>query len=548
MNEALAQKKIITMVPPRLQPLTHRPIENVVRKRVAGYARVSTDSDEQENSYEAQVDYFTEYIQSRDEWKFVKIYTDEGITGTSTKHREGFNEMIADALAGKIDLIITKSVSRFARNTVDSLTAIRKLKDNGVEVYFQKENIYTFDGKGELMLTIMSSLAQEESRSISENVTWGIRKGFADGKVMMPYGSFLGYRKGDDGLPEIVPEEAEVVRTIYRRFLDGMTPHKIARSLTRANIPTPRGREIWSESTVASILSNERYKGDALLQKSFCTDFLTKKFKKNEGEVPQYYVKNSHPAIVSEEVYDLVQLEIEARREYGNRYSGKGLFASRIVCGDCGGYFGSKVWHSNDRYRRVIWRCNGKYGEGRTKEERCATPHVTEFEIMDAFVRVMENVIEDKSRILDECQEILDAIMDTEDLDRRINSMQDQASGMAQRIRSLVSENARMSRDQKEFQLDYEPLTRRYEEITKKIAAAQKEKTDKTMRVKRITLYMRLLKDQEECLEFDPVLFTAFVEKVIVRGSKKDTLLVFVMRDGSEHTTAVTSKRVPLAR
>ena len=548
MNEVLAQKKIITMVPPRLQPLTHRPIENVVRKRVAGYARVSTDSEEQENSYEAQVDYFTEYIQSRDEWEFVKIYTDEGITGTSTKHREGFNEMIADALAGKIDLIITKSVSRFARNTVDSLTAIRKLKDNGVEVYFQKENIYTFDGKGELMLTIMSSLAQEESRSISENVTWGIRKGFADGKVMMPYGSFLGYRKGDDGLPEIVPEEAEVVRTIYRRFLDGMTPHQIARSLTRANIPTPRGREIWSESTVASILSNERYKGDALLQKSFCTDFLTKKFKKNEGEVPQYYVKNSHPAIVSEEVYDLVQLEIEARREYGNRYSGKGLFASRIVCGDCGGYFGSKVWHSNDRYRRVIWRCNGKYGEGKTKEERCATPHVTEFEIMDAFVRVMENVIEDKSRILDECQEILDAIMETEDLDRRINSMQDQASGMAQRIRSLVSENARMSRDQKEFQLEYEPLTRRYEEITKKIAAAQKEKTDKTMRAKRITLYMRLLKDQEECLEFDPVLFTAFVEKVIVRGSKKDTLLVFEMRDGSEHTTAVAPKRVPLAR
>lgn len=167
---------------------------------------------------------------------------------------------------------------------------------------------------------------------------------------------------------------------------------------------------------------------------------------------------------------------------------------------------------------------------------------------MDAFVRVMENVIEDKNRILDECQEILDAIMDTEDLDQRINSMQDQASGMAQRIRSLVSENARMSRDQKEFQLEYEPLTRRYEEITKKIAAAQKEKTDKTMRAKRITLYMRLLKDQEECLEFDSVLFTAFVEKVIVRGSKKDTLLVFVMRDGSEHMTAVTPKRVPLAR
>ena len=288
------------------------------------------------------MDYFTEYIRGRDDWSFVKIYTDEGITGTSTKHREGFNEMIADALAGKIDLIVTKSVSRFARNTVDSLTVIRELKANGVEVYFEKENIYTFDGKGELMLTIMSSLAQEESRSISENVTWGIRKGFADGKVLMPYGSFLGYRKGDNGLPEIVPEEAEVVRTIYMKYLNGFTPHQIARSLTEKHIPTPRGREIWSESTIMSILRNERYKGDAILQKSFCTDFLTKKFKKNEGEVPQYYVRNSHPAIVSEEVYELVQLEIEARKEYGNRYSGKGLFASRIVCGDCGSFYGSR--------------------------------------------------------------------------------------------------------------------------------------------------------------------------------------------------------------
>lgn len=258
MSEAAVMEKVVTKIPQRIQPLTRLPLNATRRRKVAGYARVSTDSDEQENSYEAQVDYFTEYIQSRDDWEFMGIYTDEGISGTSTKHREGFNEMIADALAGKIDLIVTKSVSRFARNTVDSLTVIRQLKDHGVEVYFQKENIYTFDGKGELMLTIMSSLAQEESRSISENVTWGIRKSFADGKVMMPYGSFLGYRKGENGQPEIVPEEAEVVRTIYQRFLNGFTPHQIARSLTEAGIPTPRGRKVWSESTVLSILQNER--------------------------------------------------------------------------------------------------------------------------------------------------------------------------------------------------------------------------------------------------------------------------------------------------
>ena len=530
-----ARVRTVTMIPQRIQPLTQLPLHAVAKRKVAGYARVSTDSDEQENSYEAQVDYFTEYIQSRDEWEFVKIYTDEGITGTSTKRREGFNEMIADALAGKIDLIITKSVSRFARNTVDSLTAIRKLKDNGVEIYFQKENIYTFDGKGELMLTIMSSLAQEESRSISENVTWGIRKGFADGKVMMPYGSFLGYRKGDNGQPEIVPEEADVVRTIYMRYLNGFTPHQIARLLTDSNIPTPRGRKIWSESTIMSILRNERYKGDAILQKSFCTDFLTKKFKKNEGEVPQYYVRNSHPAIISEEVYELVQLEIEARKEYGNRYSGKGLFASRFICGDCGGFYGSKVWHSTDRYRRTIWRCNRKYEGGAPKEQRCTTPHVTEFAIMDGFVRLMEQVIAQKSMILASCQAILDEIMVTDDLDQKITKLQDQAMGLAQRIRDLVSRNARDTRDQSEFQEDYEPLTRQYNALTNRIEGIQSEKASKTSRAKRIGIFIGMLKEQEECLEFDPVLFAAFVEKVIVTGQKKGIVLNFILRDGSEH-------------
>ena len=535
MSEVQVMERVVTKIPQRIQTLTRMPLNTTRKRRVAGYARVSTDSEEQENSYEAQVDYFTDYIRSRDDWTFVKMYTDEGITGTSTKHREGFNEMVADALAGKIDLIVTKSVSRFARNTVDSLTVIRELKANGVEVYFEKENIYTFDGKGELMLTIMSSLAQEESRSISENTTWGIRKKYADGKVPMSYGSFLGYRKGDDGQPEIVPEEADVVRTIYLRYLNGYTSHQIARALTEANVPTPMGRRIWSESTVLSILKNERYKGDAILQKTFCTDFLTKKIKKNEGELPQYYVRNSHPAIVSEEVFELVQLEIEERRMIGSRYSGKGPFASRIICGDCGGFFGSKIWHSTDRYRKTIWRCNRKYESGEPKDQWCTTPHVTEFAIMDSFVRLMEHVIADKGMILASCQAILDEIMATDDMDQKTAKLQDQATGLAQRIRGLVSQNARETRDQSKFQEEYEPLTRQYEALTKKIEGIQREKASKTSRAKRIRIFMGMLKEQEECLEFDPVLFAAFVEKVIVSGQKKEVVLTFILRDGSEH-------------
>ena len=204
----------VTKIPPRLNPATFAPLESVEKRKVAGYARVSTDSEEQKTSYTAQVDYYTKFIKERIDWEFVGVYTDEGISATNTRHREGFNRMIADALNGKIDLIVTKSVSRFARNTVDSLTTIRKLKEKGVEVFFQKENIYTLDSKGELLLTIMSSLSQEESRSISENVTWGQRKRMADGKVSLPYSHFLGYRKGKDGIPEIVPEEAEIVRSV----------------------------------------------------------------------------------------------------------------------------------------------------------------------------------------------------------------------------------------------------------------------------------------------------------------------------------------------
>ncbi|MEN6637446.1 MAG: recombinase family protein, partial [Clostridiaceae bacterium] len=322
----------------------HQPIASL--RRVAAYARVSTDSDEQFTSFEAQVDYYTRQITANADWALVEVYTDEGISGTNTKKRDGFNRMIADALSGKIDLIITKSISRFARNTVDTLTAVRQLKEKGVEVYFEKENIYTMDSKGELLITIMSSLAQEESRSISENVAWGKRAKCEEGKVYLPYKQFLGYEKGPDGQPQIVEEQAKTVRLIYSLFLEGLMPSGIAKRLEAIGTLSPAGKQHWQTSTVESILRNEKYKGDALLQKTFCVDFLTKKMKRNEGELPQYYVEQSHPAIVSPEVFDEVQQELKRRREA--RYVGRsGCFSSKIICGECGSYYGRKVWHSN---------------------------------------------------------------------------------------------------------------------------------------------------------------------------------------------------------
>jgi len=258
--------RTVRTIPATVNRYTAAPINILSNRRVAAYARVSTDMEEQLTSYEAQVRYYSEYIKSREDWEFAGVYTDEGITGTSTKHRNGFKQMVKDALDGKINLIITKSVSRFARNTVDSLTTIRQLKEHGVECYFEKENIWTFDGKGELLLTIMSSIAQEEARSISENCTWGQRRRFADGKVAVPFKSFLGYDRGEDGSLVVNAEQAKLVRRIYGMFLQGQSTYAIARVLTEEQIPTPAGKSTWYASTVNSILTNEKYKGDALLQ------------------------------------------------------------------------------------------------------------------------------------------------------------------------------------------------------------------------------------------------------------------------------------------
>ena len=305
--------------------------------KVAAYARVSTDKEDQFNSLTNQREYFESYIKSNGDWEFVEVYFDEGITGTQTKKRKGFNRMINDCKNGKIDLILTKEVSRFARNTVDSLTTIRLLKENNVECYFEKENIWTFDGKGELLLTIMSSISQEEARSISENVTWGHRKRFADGKVSVAYSRFLGYDKGPDGKMVVNPEQAEIVKLIYRLFLEGMTPHTIAIHLTEKGIKTPGGKDKWNATTIRRILTNEKYKGDALLQKEFTVDFLTKKTKKNCGEIPMYYIEDDHEAIIDPAVFDMVQQEMERRKTGTSRYSGVSIFSSKIKCGECGG-------------------------------------------------------------------------------------------------------------------------------------------------------------------------------------------------------------------
>ena len=499
------------------------------KRRVAAYARVSTNSEEQVTSYEAQVDYYTKYIQSRPDWEFVKVYTDEGITGTNTKHRDGFNEMIEDALAGKIDLIITKSVSRFARNTVDSLITVRKLKEKGIEVYFEKENIYTLDSKGELLITIMSSLAQEESRSISENITWGKRKFFADGKVYLPYKSFLGYEKGEDGLPKIVPEEANIIRLIYSMFLDGKTPYAIASILTESGIPTPRQKAVWKASTIESILTNEKYKGAALLQKTFTVDFLTKKMKTNEGEVPQYYIEDSHEPIILPREFEVVQAEMARRKGVKGNYSGNTIFASRIICGDCGEFFGSKVWHSTDKYRKVIYRCNYKYAD---KNRRCETPHLTEQEIKDAFIAVFNTLMADKDAVLDACRVMQDTLTDTTEIDFKIARLQESQEDAVVLLKKHVEDNMRVSQEQEAFWKRYDEYEKRANDLAAELDELKVIRIQRLQEAEIIGAFMFEIHEREGVIEtFDERLWSVCVESVTVYKTGE---MVFRFKNGME--------------
>ncbi len=518
----------VTVIPSTINPVTRMPSTTVQKRRVAGYARVSTDSDEQFTSYEAQIDYYTNFIQRHADWQFVKVYTDEGISGTNMKRRDGFNQMIADALAGKIDLIVTKSVSRFARNTVDSLVTVRKLKEKGVEVYFEKGNIYTFDSKGELLITIMSSLAQEESRSISENVTWGQRKRFADGKVSLPYNQFLGYRKGPDGLPEIVPEQAEVVHRIYSLFIEGKTTCGIAKILTAEGIPTPSGKQNWQASTVESILTNEKYKGDALLQKAFTVDFLSKKMKRNEGEVPQYYVENSHPAIIPPDEWQIVQREFARRKALGRKYSGGSVFSTRLVCGDCGAFFGSKVWHSNRPCRKTVWRCNGKY-EG---DHRCGTPNLDEEVIKERFLAAVNILFSIKDTVLDDCRIMQTALTDCSAIDSELESLVGELEIVAELTKRCIEENSRNAQDQAEYAARYNGLVERYEKAKERMDTLQTQRAERQDEADAIGAFMFTLCEMETAAqEFDPKLWLVSVDRAMVHS---DGTMTFRFTSGVE--------------
>ena len=374
MNICAQMGRKVTVIPPIAEMQGESRID-MRPKRVAAYCRVSTDREEQEHSFETQKAMYTEMIMMKPTWQMAGIYADEGITGTVAKKRPGFMKMIEDCRKGKIDMIVTKSVSRFSRNNLDCLMYVRELKQLGIPIIFEKEGINTIQVSSELLLTLFGALSQAESESISMNVKLGIRQSLKNGNVRFSYKTFLGYRKGADGQPEIVPEQADIVRRIYNDFLAGATYLEIAKRLTEENVSTMGGGNRWFSERIKSILKNEKYKGDALLQKTYITDPISKRVKKNNGELPMYYVENSHPAIIERRIFDRVQEEIARRagkkkvKQTGTktelgRYSGKYALTELLYCGECGTPYRRCTWSRNGK-KKIVWRCVSRLDYGK---------------------------------------------------------------------------------------------------------------------------------------------------------------------------------------
>ena len=362
------------------------------RLRACSYCRVSTDQIDQQNSLSAQVEYYTNLIKSNPTREFAGIYLDNGISGKNAAKRPEFVRMVQDAENKKFDLIITKSISRFARNTLDTLQYVRQLKEKGIAIFFEKENVNTLDSKGEFLITLLGSLAQEESSNISQITKMGIAYRFQEGEVIVNHNRFLGYTKDENGELVIVPEEAEIIKRIYREFMEGKSDLKIAKGLELDGILTGAGKATWWASTVKSILKNEKYMGEALLQKTHTVDFLTKKRVKNNGIVQQYYVENSPPPIINKEEFAAVQAEFERRSNMrGYSKTGKSAFTSeyafsgKLFCQNCGSKFRRASW-GNGKNKQYVWRCINREQNG---VDKCSTKTVKEKDLEQAFVRVM---------------------------------------------------------------------------------------------------------------------------------------------------------------
>lgn len=534
----MEQQKKIHVIAPTAN--VSEDVQNKYRqKRVAAYCRVSTQQEEQLNSYEVQTRYYTEKINSEPKWKLVKIFADKGITGTSTKHRDEFNKMIRMCKRGKIDMIITKSISRFARNTVDCLKYIRMLRELNIDVYFEEQGIHSIEKGSEFYITVYGSLAQSESENISANVRWGKEQCAKEGNVQFRYKNTLGYRKGEDGNPEIVPEEAETIQYIYHRFLAGDSYGTIKAALESKGVLSPGGNKTWSYSTIRSILTNERYKGDIIVNKTFVVDCISKQIKKNNGERTKYYIENNHPAIIDDNTFGKVQEEIARRnskhkvKQKGTKtelgkYSSKYALTELLVCGECGSPYRRCTWTASGN-KRIVWRCINRLDYG--KKYCHESPTIEESVLHRAITEAIKTIAMQNSHLLQTLKAHIAINMDRDEKEDRSIEIKVRIAEIDAEFKKLLSSlsvnldnNAYTENAIAELMSEKRALEKELEKY--KDFGKTSEPESKLKEISHITEII-----ENQLLQFDDDLIRQMFECVVVQ-SKEQIKIVF--KDGTE--------------
>mgnify|MGYP001086127838 FL=1 len=472
-------KRTVSVIEPQKSILVDK--EKYHQKRVAAYCRVSTDSEEQLTSYQNQMRVYTEMIAANKEWEFAGLYADEGISGTRADKRPEFQRMIRDCQNGKIDYIITKSVSRFARNTVECLEYVRSLKAQGIGIFFEEQNIDTLKNESELYLVIYAGFAQSESESISKHITWTYRKKFEEGKVSFQYKNFLGYRKGADSQPEIVPEEAAIVERIYEMFLAGQPVKVIAQTLQAEKIEIPGKNLSFSKNMIMNILRNEKYCGDCILQKTVTVDCISKTRKANQGEAPMYIVENNHPAIISREVFNRVQEELirrQALRAKSDKTSitatgkySKYALTEVLQCAECGSRYRRVTWTAHGR-KKIVWRCISRLDYG---TKHCKDSITVEEEALHgAVVRALNRFhTEDESTYLALMKATIGEAIGINGGSEEIDLLTRRIDTLNKRMLDLVNETVAAGKDVESSEDEFKGISDQIEQLNRRIAAIQ---------------------------------------------------------------------------
>ena len=527
------------------KPESVRQAELQRQLRVAAYCRVSTKEEDQANSYEVQKEYYTDKIMSNSAWTMAGIFADKGITGTSVKKREDFMRMIRHCRQRKIDVVLTKSVSRFARNTVDCLYYTRALKELGIAVIFEKENINSLEEDSELRITLSGAFAQSESESISANVRWGKRQSIKDGKVTFQYKTLLGYEKGSDGNPVIIPEEAETVRRIFEWYLAGKSVRDIRLALVAGGFRNAVGTTDWTTSNLRSILTNEKYCGDALLQKTFVKDCISKKSIPNTGQLAKVLIQNNHEAIISHEMFDAVQLELARRRAQDGRsrksaptgrgkFSGKYALSGLLFCAECGTAYRRVVWTQHGE-KRAVWRCTSRLDYGR---KYCLnSPTLDEEPLQQAILNAINSVMSDHSALAEQLRDTMEQelapipgeSMSLGDIDRAI-------ADLGRQFTALLSEAA-VADNADGYTARFQSISTAMAEFKRRKAIIQQLRQEQDQANHRMQMVTMALKSTSNKLtDWDDGTIYQLLEKVTVLSRER---IRVTLRDGLEIEQAV---------